>query len=97
MDATEYVRLLFTYTEYLAQKPGRHTVASAPTVTGSVFMRRISLFLGQWGESVYFWDSGENQFIFGTVWRISLFLGQCGVAAKLLHQMSGLVYAASRG
>ena len=41
-------------------------------------MGRISLFLGQCGESVYFWDSLENQLIFGTVWRISLFLEQFG-------------------
>ena len=39
---------------------------------------RFRLFLGQCGDSDYFWDSVEIQITFGTVWRFRLFLGQCG-------------------
>ena len=48
-EATLYARVQYS-TVYMAQKPDMHlhcTVASAPTVTGSVFMRIFRLFLGQ--------------------------------------------------
>ena len=43
-DATEYVRLLFTY--------GPKTVAPAPAVTGAVFLQSLRLFLGQCGDKI---------------------------------------------
>ena len=45
----EYVRLLFIHIQYkyIWHRNQIYNSASAPTVTGSVFMRRIRLFLGQ--------------------------------------------------
>ena len=43
--ATVPVRLLFTYTVNIWPRNQTYTVASAPTVTGSVFMQRFRLFL----------------------------------------------------
>ena len=45
-DATVYIWLLFTY---IWAKNQTYTVASTLTVTGSVFISRCRLFLGQCG------------------------------------------------
>ena len=52
-----------------------YKAASDPTVTGSVFMPRFRLSLGQGRDADYLWDSAEMQIIFGTGAEMQIIFG----------------------